>query len=251
MQNDLKLNAAPIVEAVLDIDCDMGPKFELATLEEAARDTFRSAYPKFQTQFLEEHQIRQTGGDSAEHLTKRGIQAFMFHSADSKQLVQVRAQGYSFNRLAPYSTLTDYIAEIERTWRQFVKFASPVQIRAVRLRYINRLLLPLVDGRLEFNDYLKVSPQLPDESNLTFVGFLNQHSAVEAKTGNLANIVLTTLPPEDDILPLIFDIGVSHGEPGEIDDWPWICENIMALRGLKNRIFQNTLTESCLKLFQH
>lgn len=249
MERDLRLKAAPIVEAVLDIDCDMGPKFDLAALECAARAAFKDAYPRIRTKFLEEHQIKQVGDGSAEHTTKRGIQALMFHSDDVKQIVQVREQGYSFNRLAPYSTLDDYLAEIERTWRLFVGLASPVQIREVRLRYINRLLLPIVENRLEFTDYLKVSPQLPDESNLSFVGFVNQHSAVETGTGNQASIMLTTQPPEENDLPLIFDIGVSHAEAGEIEDWPRILKKIESLRSLKNRIFQNTLTQSCLKLF--
>lgn len=250
MESNLRLKSAPIVEAVLDIDCDMGPKFDLAALEGAARVAFKDAYPKIRTKFLEEHQIKHVGDGSAEHTAKRGIQAFMFHSDDAKQIVQVREQGYSFNRLAPYSTLDDYLAEIQRTWRLFAEITSPVQIRAVRLRYINRLLLPIVEDRLEFTDYLKVSPQLPDESNLTFVGFLNQHSAVETGTGNHATIMLTTQPPEENDLPLILDIGVSHTEAGEIEDWPRILKNIESLRSLKNRIFQNTLTQSCLKLFQ-
>ena len=179
------------------------------------------------------------------------MQAFQFLHDDEKQLVQVRTQGFAFNRLAPYGSLDDYMGEIERTWRQFVTLTSPVQIRAVRLRYINRILLPMKGEGLQLQDFLKVSPQLPNESNLTFIGFLNQHSAIESGTGNQANIVLTTQPLEADNLPIIFDIGVHHIEPGEPDNWPWITENIQSLRSLKNRIFKNTLTERCLNLFQH
>ena len=250
-ENSLKLTAAPIVEAVVDIECDMPSKFDLAALEGAAREAYRDRYPGFQTQFIEEHKIEQLPDGPAKHTLKRGIQALQFRQQDNKQLIQVRSQGYSFNRLAPYATLDDYLGEIERTWRLFVELAAPVQVRAVRLRYINRLPLPLKDGKLETTDFLKVSPQLPDESNLTFVGFLNQHSAVEARTGNQANIVLTSQPIEGDKLPVIFDIGVNHLEIGEVENWPWILENILSLRGLKNRIFENTLTKSCLNLFRH
>jgi uncharacterized protein (TIGR04255 family) len=249
-ENSLKLTAAPIVEAVVDIECDMPPKFELAALEGPAGEVYRDRYPGVQTQFIEEHKIEQRPDESVKHTLVRGIQALQFRQEDNKQLIQVRSQGYSFNRLAPYSTLDEYLGEIERTWRLFVDLAAPVQVRAVRLRYINRLPLPLKDGKLETTDFLKVSPQLPDESNLTFVGFLNQHSAVEAGTGNQANIVLTTQAMEGDILPVIFDIGVNHMESGEVENWPWILENIMSLRHLKNRIFENTLTDSCLNLFR-
>jgi uncharacterized protein (TIGR04255 family) len=245
-----QLTNAPIVEAIVDIECDMPPKFDLVALEGAARDAYGDKYPVVQTQFVEQHQIEQRPDGAATHTLKRGIQALQFRQDDSKQLIQVRSQGYSFNRLAPYSTLDDYLGEIERTWRLFVGLAAPVQVRAVRLRYINRLALPLKEGKLETADYLKVSPQLPDESNLTFVGFLNQHSAVETGTGNQANIVLAAQPPENEMLPVIFDIGVNHLENGEVENWPWILENILSLRSLKNRIFENTLTKPCLNLFR-
>ncbi len=250
-QNHFKLTAAPIVEAVVDIECDMPPKFDLSALEAAARDAYREQYPLFQTQFLEEHQIQQRPDGPPLHSLKRGIQAFQFRQEDKRQIVQLRTQGFSFNRLKPYTILDDYLDEIERTWRLFVGLTKPVQVRAIRLRYINRILLPLQDDVLEFKDFIRVSPQLPDQSNLTFVGFLNQHSAIEAGTGNQANIVLTTQEPEKDKLPIIFDISVNHLKVGEVENWRWILDNILSLRSLKNRIFKNTLTEKCLNLFQH
>lgn len=119
------------------------------------------------------------------------------------------------------------------------------------MRYINRILLPLVNDALEFNDYIKACPQLPENSNLAFVGFLNQHSAVELATGNEVTIVLTTQAPENDQLPIIFDLTVCSQRSGEVENWGWILEQILSLRSLKNRIFENTLTEKCLNLFRH
>ena len=42
-------------EAVLDVDCDLPSGFELAAIEEPARALFREQYPKFRTQFVQEH----------------------------------------------------------------------------------------------------------------------------------------------------------------------------------------------------
>ena len=119
----------------------------------------------------------------------------------------------------------------------------------MRLRYINRILLPTVAGRVELNDYLKIGPRLPDEQKLTFVGFLNQHAAVEAETGHQANIVLTAQALGTDMLPIIFDNCVAATGPADPADWPWILAKTHSLRGLNNRIFRNTLTERCLNLF--
>lgn len=90
----------------------------------------------------------------------RAIQALQFLQDDEKQLVQVRAQGFSFNRLASYTTLDDYLAEIQSVWELFTGLASPVQIRTIRLRYINRILLPLTNGSVELEDYFEIGSSL-------------------------------------------------------------------------------------------
>ena len=249
-ESELKLAKAPIVEAVIDIDCDMPPAFDLAALEGPARKVFLAHYPKFRSQFLEQHRIESKLDEPAKHSAKRAIQALQFLHDDEKQLVQVRSQGFSFNRLAPYTCLDDYLPEIEQTWRLFLGIASPVQVRVVRLRYINRILLPMMAGHVELNDYLRISPRLPDEGKLTFLGFLNQHAAQEVDTGHQANIVLTSQPAEGDKLPIILDNCVAARGPAEPANWPWIIGKIQSLRELKNRIFKNTLTELCLNLFQ-
>jgi len=127
-----RLRNPPIVEAVLDVDCDLPPGFNLAALEGPSRERFSAQYPKFQTQFIQEHRI-ETKADAAPKTSSRSaVQALQFLHEDAGQLVQVRAQGFSFNRLAPYSSLDDYLPEIERTWRLYVDLVSPVQIQPRR-----------------------------------------------------------------------------------------------------------------------
>jgi len=246
----LKLSHPPIVEAVVDIDCDMPPATDLTALEGPARDLFGKQYPTFRTQFVQEHEIRQEGAAPPKMSVRRGVQALQFFQSDEKQLVQMRTQGFSFNRLAPYSSLDDYLPEIERTWRLFLKLALPVQIRHIRLRYINRILLPTTAGRVELNDYLKLGPRLADEDRLTLVGFLNQHSAAETGTDNRVNIVLTAQTLENDKMPIILDITAFGPGTSEPNDWLSIQTKIQSLRALKNLLFRNTLTDRCLKLFR-
>jgi len=249
-ESGLKLARAPIVEAVLDIDCDLPPGQEIAKLEASAKKRFSDRYPTVRTVFIQQHEIQAKPDSEAKMLIRRGIQAFQFMQKDEKQLVQVRAQGFSFNRLAPYSSLDDYLSEIERTWRLYLTLSSPVQARVVRLRYINRMMLPAAQGRLELNDYLKISPRLPEEDKLTFLGFLNQYAAEDAATGNQANIVMAAQPMENDKAPIIFDITVASHAAIEAANWPAILSTIQSLRDLKNRIFRHSLTERCIKVFQ-
>jgi uncharacterized protein (TIGR04255 family) len=246
----LQLLKAPIIEAVLDIDCDFPPDFDLATLEKRAQEVFRDKYPHFQKQLMQEHTIQAKPDEPPTMSVRHATQSLQFLQEDRKQLVQVRAQGFSFNRLAPYISLDSYLPEIERTWRLFVSIAAPVQIRTVRLRYINRILLPMVGGSVKLEDYLMVGPRLPDEDRLTFTGFLNQHTAVESGTGNQIVIILTTQSPENEMLPLILDITAVSNGPADVENLAWLSTTIQALRALKNSVFRNTLTEQCLNLFQ-
>ena len=247
----LKLKAPPIVEAVLDIDCDMPPGLDFSVLETPARDAFRDHYQKFRKQSMPAVQFEAGSNHAPNVTTTQEIQAFQFLQEDEKQLVQVRLQGFSFNRLAPYSSLDDYVPEMERTWRLFIGLAAPVQVRVVRLRYINRFVIPLTLGRVDLDDYLRLGPHLPDEVRLTLVGFLHQHSAAETDTGNQVNIILTAQPPEDDKLSVILDIEAFRLCNGEPSNWAEIQSKIQSLRQLKNTIFKNSFTDQCLNLFQH
>jgi len=123
----------PIMEAVLEIECDMPQKFDVQSVEERARVVFVDRYPTPRKQM---HSTFQVSGPEPQASMSRGVQALQFLQLDEKQLVQVRAEGFAFNRLAPYSTMDDYLGEIRRTFSAFVDLTSPLQLRRIKLRYI-------------------------------------------------------------------------------------------------------------------
>lgn len=248
--NRLKLKNPPIVEAVLDIECDLAPGFNVLSVEQEAREKLAASYPQARKQFLHHHQFQLREGEQPQIAGSQQLQALQFLTEDGRQIVQLRTTGFSFNRLSRYSTLDDYLGEIERTWRIFVELTKPVQVREIALRYINRILLPLSDGHLRLDDFLEITPRLPDGENLEFVSFLRQHVALEKSTGNQATIVLTTEPPSATHLPVIFDNAARRRQITEPNDWSAIQKQIESLRSLKNRVFEKTLTQQCLKLFQ-
>lgn len=245
-----RLSNNPIVEAVLDIDCDLPPSLNLSTLETAGRALLCSRYPKFRIQRVFEHRFEAKPGASPEVASQDHVAALQFLQEDEKQLVQFRLAGFSFNRLVPYTILDDYLTEIENAWSAFVELATPVQVRVIRLRYINRILLPALAGTVRLDDYLKVAPRLPDEVTLSFRAFFNQHAAVETQTGYEVNIVLTNQAVEEGRLPIILDNTVAAKTDEDPKNWPSILATIQALRVLQNHIFKKTLTEKCLSLFQ-
>lgn len=246
---ELKLARAPIVEAVLDIDCDLPPALELTSLEKSSRDLFQPHYPTMQTRYFLEHELEAVVHGASKSSTRSGIRGYMFFAEGRKQLIQVRSQGFSFNRLAPYSSLDHYLPEIQRTWRMYADLTEPEQIRTIRLRYINRINLPAEGQQIELTEYLRVYPRVPDEIGLVLGSFLDQYVAVEKESGHEVRATVTTQESEQGNLPVILDITATCAEPLDPQHWDAINSRIHSLRVLKNRVFKGTLTPRCLQLF--
>ena len=66
----------PIVEAVLDLDCDLPPSLDFASLQDAVKNTYRDRYPTFRQLFFQEAKIEPKSDAPAEMSVRRGIQAF-------------------------------------------------------------------------------------------------------------------------------------------------------------------------------
>jgi uncharacterized protein (TIGR04255 family) len=245
-----KLSHPPIVEAIIDIDCDMPPEFEVGAQIERAQGLFSGDYPQFKKRYLHSQEFEGKIGESPKLKSSNvNVQSLLFQKKEEDQLIQVRKNGFSFNRLTPYTSLDEYLPEIERTWTLFVDQFSPRLVRRIGLRYINRILLPLESGGLELDDYLKVGPKLPKDSSLQFAEFMHQQKLVEQGTGNAANVVLSTQPTENEKLPLIFDIGTTKDVSFEPSGWAEVKTTIESLRELKNHIFFDSLMEKCKCLF--
>lgn len=246
-----KLAKPPIVEVVLDLDCDLRPGLDLGGLEQRGRDVFCDLYPEVRLVYWDEHRIEGSlEGPPRVSTARRGLKALQFFQQDGRQIVQVRQQGYSFNRLPPYEGLDRHLPEIQRTWELYRGFVLPLQVQFVRLRTINRILLPVTDGRVSLGDYLKLAPDLSVVHPMN-VGVLATHATgVEPGTGNEMNLTLTTQPMEGAHLPVILDIGVAASVRLETPDWEGIVRRVQSLRLLKNRLFANSVTDRCLSLFQ-
>jgi len=246
---NLHLKSAPIIEAVFDIDAELPPAFTLEGVIGAAETAFADRYPGKQKQLISEQKISVRPGESPSISAKNILQALQLLAPDKKQLVQVRRNGFSLNRLAPYSSFDDYLPEVQRCWEVYRRLCSPVLVRKVGLRYINRILLPIEGGNLNLEDYLAVCPHLPDEDALSFTSFLNRHQVTEPATGLCANITLSSQKSESAGLWILLDIeafDATRIEVGEERLW----EAFHSLRRLKNSIFERILTPKCLSLFQ-
>lgn len=248
MEPTKKYARTPIVEAVVDIDCDTPPAFNLAEINPFL-EAWGDQFPNVETIHGQHIQFEVKDPSKLSHHSV-GILAQQFRPSEGNPVVQARQAGFSYNRLAPYTSLDDYLSQIHHTWELYRKVVQPLAIRCIRLKYINRLLLPLENGRLELSEFFTVCPTLPKEAGLDFTGFFRQDSAVETATGHTAQMVLLAQPPESDHLPVIFDVTVAAQETADPENWGWVLQKIGLLRMLKQKIFENTLTPTCLEPYQ-
>ncbi len=246
----LRLAHAPIIEAIVDIHCDLPPNLNRGSFQSSAQKIFADQYPEFRTAFLHEQQIEIKPGKPAKSAVKQSVRGFQALSQDKKQIVQSRFDGFSFNRLAPYSSLDDYLPEIERCWALYSSFAQPVVVKRIALRYINRLMLPLTDGKVIIEKYISGGPVLPRGIPLTLTGFMHHHGFADPATRDAGHIILTAQPPENDRLPVVFDIEAYRAVQLPPMRWGDFLPAIASLRNLKNSIFNSTVTEEWLKFSQ-
>lgn len=246
---------APIIEAVVDIDCDLPPDLDFQQVEKTATQRFQAQYPIFRKSFIHGHSMEQSSAQELVLNIQQGLNALQFRTEDKKQLIQFRTLGFSFNRLAPYGSLDDYLPEIQARWRDFRDIMRPIKLKKVGLRYINRIVMPRENEGVELDHFLKVSPQLPNCKDqgfdLNLGGFIQQFWTVDPATRLRANISLATEALQPQGLPIILDIDTFSPEDAIIPEWENLYTKILTLRRLKNSIFRNLLTDKCLTLFSH
>jgi uncharacterized protein (TIGR04255 family) len=77
-----KLLKAPIIEAVLDVDCDMPPGKAITALEKPAAELFRDQYPKMRTTLVQTHQIVPQDDQPPKLSIQNAVQGFQFLHED-------------------------------------------------------------------------------------------------------------------------------------------------------------------------
>lgn len=260
----LKLKNPPIVEAVIDIECDLPISINFNAMGEETRaaqgNSILASFGNNYTEIRESLAVQgsfQFGPQGSDASTiVQSIAAFQAVSQDGKQIVQVRPGGYSFNRLQPYSALDDYLPEIQRTWIAFTILMKPKLVRSIRIRFINILTIPSRAGEVDLRDYIKDGPRTLDKGRTVVTNFLHQTTMQDVKNGNRANTVLAIAPNllDSPILEnqvrILFDNGAESQLEADPADWQKITTKLAELRDLKNHTFSNMLTAKCIALFQ-
>jgi uncharacterized protein (TIGR04255 family) len=89
---------------------------------------------------------------------------FMYRSSDQSEVFQVRTDGFTYNKLAPYQNWAAFSSEGQRLWSIYREAAKPAVIELISLTYINELFLPMGERfETHFRTYIEVPKELPQE----------------------------------------------------------------------------------------
>jgi uncharacterized protein (TIGR04255 family) len=243
------LSRAPIVEAVVDVRAKTRAGFNPETLL-GVHGQLLPAYRDKEEMSRLEFGFRQSGGNPPEqHVKDLGKAGYRFITSDKLQIVQFRADGFTFSRLAPYTRWEDLFEEASRLWAIYEKAAPLEEATRLAVRYINRLPLP-TNKVQDFSPFLTAPPPVPKELNVLLNHFLTRVTVREPESPIVAHIVQAIQPaPSEEVISVILDIDVfetgAFAPTGGV-----ILPRFAALRELKNRLFFSSLTEQAVALFE-
>lgn len=242
-------NNPPIAEAILDIKTSLPPDIFLSHLQEF-QEFVKVDYPvKKERRFFEGGVQFKSGSAPEFKASTEKVDGFLFHSDDNKSIVQVRLDGFTFNKLRPYSNWEKFSNESKRLWAQYLKIAKPISVSRIALRYINRIELPMPFS--DFKEYIRTAPEVAIGIPQGLAGFFVRLVIPNEQIGATAIVIETIEPirPDTNKLPLIFDLDVFKSVSMEPDTGKiWAMLN--QLREYKNLIFDKSLTDKTKELFK-
>lgn len=244
MTYDLKssfptLRRAPITEATIDIQVTLPPDVDLAQLG-AFRRGLEQRFPLVENRMRIAARLQMHKG-AAPEITSHGPtpDGLLMRSEDEALVVQARLDGFSLNKLVPYSKWDVLRGQAEELWSRYVGVARPVAVKRLAVRYINRIeLQPGVDFRESIRTVPEIAPGVPQGLPEYFMRLVIPH-----ESGATAIVTEASLPPTLDAPPaMLFDIDVFRLSDIPANEFVGIWPILEELRAYKNVIFFNSIT---------
>lgn len=247
MSQDITFSNPPITEALIDVRVTLPKEITLEQLSIFHED-IKKYFPHKKERFSGRFQIK-AGAAPEIVASSNKVDGFLFNSEDGKKIVQARLDGFTFNKLRPYSNWKDFSAEAKYLWGHYVEIAKPINIVRLALRYINKIELPLPFN--DFKEYILTIPEIAPAIPQGLAGFFMQLVIPNPEIKASAVITETIQAKSDNVgvLPLIFDIDISRNVVLDTTSQE-IWQVLEQLRNFKNQIFINSLTAKAKELFK-
>lgn len=242
------LARSPLQEALIDIrvlasDGVTGNQFA------QMHEHLANEYPTLETQVAIEGELHLQPDATVGHSASSSILGVLMRSVDGAQVAQFRMDGFSFSRLAPYTTWEEVFPEAMRLWAMYLSSAMPEAITRVAVRYINDIHFPVP---LELDDVLTAPPTAPPALGPDIVSFLGRITLNDREAETFVTIAQTLgRATREGEASVILDIDAFRNldrlPPEDVGELHSIFNQ---LRSLKNKAFFESITEAAAGRFE-
>lgn len=173
------------------------------------------------------------------------IDAIIFRSEEGGEVLQFSKEGFTLNKLKPYTNWDDVISKAKKAWEYYIQVSKPIAITRIATRYINHILIPISSN---IEDYLENTPKLPADGPQLLDGALSRIRLIEPDLDAFVNLT-QTIESKGKEAAIILDIDAFKKQQYEIEsDSYW--EDFEELRKLKNRIFFSSLKSKTINKYK-
>lgn len=242
-----RLANPPITEALIDFRVKARPDLKASEFD-GLRSKLGSAFPKVAEQVDFEMQVEFGGAATSPSLKTHPPRGLMFGSADGRDNAQFRVDGFTFNRLKPYTSWDDIFPKAMGFWDMYVSIARPQAITRVAVRYLNAFqhTTPITALR----DVFRAPPVVPEELPQAASRFTTMVTIHDPKRRLTAHVGQSMHQPQGQgPVQVAIDIDAFRHENVPTDTGS-LTDVFANLRDYKNEIFFSLLTEQKIKEFE-
>src|SRR2546425_1000400 len=243
------LKNAPILEALVDFRVTL-PKDVDAERFRALAEAVGDRYPIVEAMHSYQASITfqpGTGKPMDARTAEVHPGGYVFRSSDRLNVVQFRVDGFTYNRLRPYTSWDELRPEILRLWGLYQRAARPETCSRITARYINRIDVPWGG---ELSDFLTAPPILPEGFPDILTGFITRIIIHDPEPDVFASVTQASQVQMDpQSASIILDIeAYRQSDVGALDKQ--VEPTLAGLHDMKNRIFFGSLSEDQLKRYE-
>lgn len=240
-------NNAPITEAIIELRVKLPEGASVERLADVhthirerypAREEIRSGAVK-----IEAGPAMNIRVDASQELN-----GFRFRSADQLRVFQASLTTATFNRLAPYRSWHEFRDEARGLWAIYKDICTPISVTRAAIRYINRIDIP--QAVVDFDDYLRTSPQLSPDLHQGLSGFFMQLQSPQPDIDCMMIITEALVPPPTpEVVSVLLDFDLFREQTWPIEDDEQVWALLEDLRKRKNEAFEASITDATRRLF--
>lgn len=241
MQEQGKYSRASITEAIIDL--------KTTFFNEVSLETLASIYTHVKDRFPFQ-EIINTGSVVIEVGTTNIVNTsqqtgFIYRTEDRTRAFQATLNGFTFNRLPPYTSWEEFRDEAKQLWEIYTEICKTNAVVRAGIRFINRLELP--GSNLNLKNYLRTVPELaPGLPQVQLSNFFMQLQVPQDECMLIINE--TTVPSGDpEVVSIILDFDLFREQTWQ-SNANEIWELLEKFRVLKNIAFETSITDETRRL---